>query len=209
MNSSHGSGPDEGFGQRFLDELIAVAARLNVAAVDRLADRLSNVRPCGGRVFVIGLGGSAANASHAACDLRGLAGLDAYAPTDSAASFTAAANDYGWREAFRRWLEVSRISERDVLLVLSVGGGSLDPPVSENLVTAIEVAREAGAFVCGVVGPDGGETASMADLCISVPVQDRALRTTHTEIFQSVVWHMLVTHPALKSVTPRWESLRP
>jgi D-sedoheptulose 7-phosphate isomerase len=199
----------EGFGRRFLDELIAVATRLDVVAVDRLAERLSNVRSRGGRVFVIGLGGGAANASHAACDLRALAALEAYAPTDSAASFTAAANDYGWREALSRWLQVSRITERDALLVLSVGGGSFDPPVSENLVSAIMVAREAGAFVCGVVGPDGGETASLADLCIRVPVEDRALRTTHTEIFQSVVWHMLVAHPALMARTPHWESLRP
>jgi D-sedoheptulose 7-phosphate isomerase len=205
MSSAHA----QSFGRRFLDELVAVAARLNLAEIDRLAERLSEIRSGGGRVFVIGLGGSAANASHAACDLRGLAGLDACAPTDNVASFTAAANDHGWRDAFNYWLKVSRICDRDALLVLSVGGGSLDPPVSECLIAAIGVARAAGAFVCGVVGPDGGETMTLADLCIRVPVEDRALRTTHTEIFQSVIWHMLVTHPALNSAAPRWESLCP
>jgi D-sedoheptulose 7-phosphate isomerase len=197
-----------GFGPRFLAEIGSVAATLDHAAVDRLAERLARVRDEAGRVFIVGLGGGAANAAHAACDLRGLAGIEAYAPTDSPASLTAAANDYGWINAFSRWLSASRLGARDALLVLSVGGGSIDPPVSENLVKAVSFARLAGAFVCGVVGPDGGETARLADLCIRVPVTDPTLRTTHTEIFQAVVWHMLAVHPRLNTTTPKWESLR-
>lgn len=197
------------FSQRFLDELAGVLARVDVEPIDLLADRLARLRSDGGRVFIVGLGGSAANASHAACDLRGLANIEAYAPTDMAAAFTAAANDYGWRQAFAQWLKISRISASDALMVLSVGGGSEDPPVSENLIEAMQIARRAGAFVCGVVGPNGGETARTADICVRMPEPPGDLRTTHTEIFQSVVWHLLVTHPALNEITPRWESLTP
>lgn len=209
MTSAATSTVDTGYGQRFLAHVAEIADRLDWKAVDRLAKRLAHLREDGGRVFVVGLGGSAANAAHAACDLRGLAGVEAYAPTDSPASWTAAANDYGWTQAFTRWLTVSRIGARDALLVFSVGGGSVDPPVSENLVEAAQLARSAGAAVYGVVGPDGGEVARLAGLCIRVPVTDRSFRTTHTEIFQAVVWHMLVTHPVLRATVPRWESLRP
>lgn len=198
---------DSTFSTRFLTELARAADRLDHTMVDRLAARLAEIRDAGGRVFVVGLGGGAANAAHAACDLRGLANVQAYAPTDAVASLTAAANDYGWRHAFTRWLLVSQISAADALLVFSVGGGSENPPVSENLIEAIGLARKVGAFTAGVVGPDGGATARLADLCIRTPVADPRLRTTHTEIFQSVVWHMLVTHPALGQVTPRWETL--
>ncbi|MGN9908689.1 SIS domain-containing protein [Phytohabitans sp. LJ34] len=198
-----------GFSERFLNELVATAQRFDHEAVDRLAGRLAETRRVAGRVFIVGLGGSAANASHAACDLRGLANIEAYTPADSPASLTAAANDYGWRQAFTRWLLVSRIGAQDVLLVLSVGGGSEDPPVSENLIEAVKLGRAAGAFTVGIVGPDGGETARLADLCVRIPIEDAGLRTTHTEIFQAVVWHMLATHPLLQQVVPRWESLRP
>lgn len=201
------AGTDATFSTRFLAELTRAADRLDHTMVDRLAVRLAGIRDAGGRVFVVGLGGGAANAAHAACDLRGLANVQAYAPTDTPASLTAAANDYGWRHAFTRWLLGSRLCAADALLVLSVGGGSEDPPVSENLIEAIQLARKVGAFTAGVVGPDGGATARLADLCIRTPVEDLGFRTTHTEIFQSVVWHMLVTHPALGQVTPRWESL--
>lgn len=198
-----------GFSRRFLDELVRTAQHLDDDAVDQLAARLAKVGREGGRVFVIGLGGSAANAAHAACDLRGLADIEAYAPTDMPAAFTAAANDYGWRHVFTRWLQTSRLGAKDVLMVLSVGGGSEDPPVSENLVEALQLASSVGAFTCGVVGPAGGETARLADLCIRVPVADPAMRTAQSEVFQAVVWHMLVTHPVLNRVVPRWESLKP
>ncbi len=197
-----------GFSKQFLDELAAISGRLDTALVDDLAERLGEVRDTGGRLFVLGIGGGAGNAGHAVCDLRGLAGFDAYAPTDNPASLTALTNDHGWRYAFSRWLEGSRLGPRDAVLVFSVGGGSEDPPVSVNLVEAVRLATERGAFVCGVVGPDGGETARLADVCIRVPVADLTFRTTHTEIIQSVVWHMLATHPRLNTVTPLWETLR-
>lgn len=205
MNSSPGSA----FTRRFLAAIATVAERMDTDLVDQLADRLATVRDDAGRVFVTGVGGGAANASHAACDLRGLAAVEAYAPTDSSASLTAAANDYGWRQSISRWLTGSKICGHDALMVFSVGGGSEDPPVSVNLIEAISVARAAGAFVCGVVGPDGGETARQADLCVRVPVSDREFRTTHTEIYQSVIWHLLVSHPRLRAGTPLWETLRP
>lgn len=201
--------PELAFTRRFLAAIATVAERTDTDLVDQLADRLATVRDDAGRVFVVGVGGGAANASHAACDLRGLAAVEAYAPTDNSASLTAAANDYGWRHSISRWLTGSRICHRDALMVFSVGGGSEDPPVSVNLIEAITVARAAGAFVCGVVGPDGGETARLADLCVRVQVPDREFRTTHTEIYQSVIWHLLVTHPRLSASTPLWETLRP
>lgn len=199
----------DGHGPRFLEALAEIAANLDHAAVDRIAARMARTRHEGGRVFVLGVGGGAGNATHAVCDLRNLAGLEAYSPTDNAATLTASINDGGWAHSVSAWLRGSRLSTRDVLTVFSVGGGSTDPPVSVNLVEAVRLAVDVGAYVCGVVGPDGGETARVADDCVRVPVTDREFRTTHTEIFQSVVWHMLVTHPALAVVTPRWESLCP
>jgi D-sedoheptulose 7-phosphate isomerase len=196
-------------GPRFLRELRAIAESLDSGLVDEIALRLRRVREEQGRVFVIGVGGGAGNATHAVCDLRALAGLEAYAPTDNAAALTAAINDHGWRDSFARWLRGSRVGSRDAVVIFSVGGGSEDPPVSVNIVEAVREAVAAGAFVCGVVGPDGGVTAQLADVCVRVPVAGREYRTTHTEIFQAVVWHMLVTHPALALVTPRWEALRP
>jgi D-sedoheptulose 7-phosphate isomerase len=170
----------------FLTEVAAVAEKIDCEAIEVIAERIAAVRESSGRV----------------------ADVEAYAPTDNPAALTAAANDYGWRESLSRWLTCSRIGKRDMLMVFSVGGGSEDPPVSLNVVDAVRLAADAGAFVCGVVGPDGGNTAQLADICIRVPVRNRSFWTTHTEIFQSVVWHMLVTHPALNRVTPKWESLR-
>ncbi|MFJ4185182.1 SIS domain-containing protein [Kitasatospora sp. NPDC089509] len=201
--------PAIGFATRFLDEIAAIAARLDTAAVERIAHRLARVRTEHGRVFLLGVGGGAGNATHAVCDLRNLAGLEAYSPTDNTATLTAAINDRGWTDAIAEWLERSRLGTRDAVVIFSVGGGSVEPPVSENLVAALRLARATGAYTCGVVGPDGGETARLADDCVKVPVEDRSLRTTHTEIYQAVVWHMLVVHPALRSTTPTWESLRP
>ncbi|MFD9406485.1 SIS domain-containing protein [Streptomyces sp. NPDC059989] len=193
---------------RFTEELVRVAQRLDLAAVDDVARALRAVRDGGGRVFCVGVGGGAANASHAVCDFRGLAGLESYAPTDNSAALTAAINDYGWRDSISRWLTGSRIGPSDALLVFSVGGGSEEPPVSVNLVEAVRTAKRASAFVCGVVGPNGGETRRLADVCITVPVSDPDHVTTHTEIFQSVVWHLLVTHPELNRTRPHWEGLR-
>ncbi|MFE4698487.1 SIS domain-containing protein [Streptomyces sp. NPDC001935] len=201
--------PGVDLGTRFLETLAAVAGDLDHTAVDRMAQRLARVRAEQGRVFLLGVGGGAGNATHAVCDLRNLAGLDAHAPTDNAATLTAAINDRGWRSAYAEWLTCANIGPRDAVMVFSVGGGSEEPPVSVNLVEALRTAQDSGAYICGVVGPDGGETARMADECLRVPVNDRDYRTTHTEIFQSVVWHMLIVHPLLAVTTPRWESLRP
>jgi D-sedoheptulose 7-phosphate isomerase len=194
---------------RFLDELRTITESLDGRIVDEIALRLRRVREESGRVFLVGVGGGAANATHAVCDLRALAGLEAYAPTDNPAALTASINDYGWRESFARWLRCSHLDRRDAVVVFSVGGGSEDPPVSVNIVEAVRLAVDVGAFVCGVVGPDGGVTAQLADICVKVPVTDREYRTTHTEIYQAVVWHMLATHPVLAQSRPHWEVLRP
>jgi len=195
------------FGGKFLSVIAEIAGELDHAAVDRIAARLAEVRENRGRVFFLGVGGGAGNATHAVCDLRNLTGLEAYSPTDNAATLTAAINDRGWRTSVSEWLRGSNLGERDAVVVFSVGGGSEDPPVSVNLVEALRYATAVGAFTCGVVGPDGGETARIADECVRVPVRDRDFRTTHTEIYQAVVWHMLVLHPVLARVRPKWESL--
>ena len=198
---------DHEFSKNFLAELSGLATRLDPGQLDDVADRIAEVRRSSGRVFVLGIGGGAANAAHAVCDLRGLAGVEAYAPTDSVSGFSAAANDFGWKDAFRQWLVQSRLRATDLVLVFSVGGGSRLPPVSENLVEAMTYAKEQGAAVVAVVGPRGGEAAGLADICVRVPVTNPQLVTAHTEIFQAVVWHLLVTHPALSARTPHWESL--
>ncbi|WP_109527779.1 SIS domain-containing protein [Nocardia aurea] len=197
------------YSMAFLRTVAVVAERIDCDVIDRIACRLSNVRESGGRVFVVGVGGGAGNATHAVCDMRNLAGLEAYSATDNVATLTASINDSGWRGSIAQWLSVSRITTNDALMVFSVGGGSEDPPVSINIVEAVRLAKKAGAFVCGVVGPDGGVTADVSDECVRVPVTDRRFRTTHTEIYQSVVWHMLVLHPSLGISAPRWESLCP
>jgi D-sedoheptulose 7-phosphate isomerase len=191
----------------FVEELVAVATRLDLAAVDRMAAELGRRRAAGGRVFFLGVGGGAANAAHAVCDFRGMAGFEAYAPTDNPATLTASINDLGWDGSMARWLSDSQLGARDAVVVFSVGGGSEDPPVSMNLVHAVRTTVQTGALLCGVVGPRGGETARSADICITVPVAAADLTTTHTEIFQAVVWHLLVTHPELNRTRPHWEGL--
>lgn len=191
----------------FVRELVAVADRLDLAALDRMAAELGRRRAAGGRLFLLGVGGGAANAAHAVCDFRGMADFEAYAPTDNSATLTASINDHGWDDSVARWLAGSHLGARDAVVVFSVGGGSEDPPVSLNLVRAVRAVVRSGALLCGVVGPRGGETAGAADICIRVPVEAAELTTTHTEIFQAVVWHLLVTHPALNRTRPHWESL--
>jgi D-sedoheptulose 7-phosphate isomerase len=191
----------------FVRELVAVAERLDLAEVERMAEELARRRDAGGRLFFLGVGGGAANAAHAVCDFRGMAGFEAYAPTDNSATLTASINDHGWDGSMAGWLASSRLDGRDAVVVFSVGGGSEDPPVSMNIVQAVQAAGRQGALVCGVVGPRGGATAAAADVCITVPVEAAELTTTHTEIFQAVVWHLLVTHPALNRTPPHWESL--
>ena len=199
--------PQMSFAASFLAEVREVARRLDADAIEKAAALLAAVRERAGRLFVLGVGGSAANASHAVNDFRKIAGIEAYAPTDNVAELTARINDAGWQAVFTDWLQVSRLNSRDAVLVFSVGGGSLDRNVSPNIVAALDYAKSAGASIIGVVGRDGGCTAQLADACILIPVVHPDRITPHTEAFQAVVWHLLVSHPALQRSATRWESI--
>jgi D-sedoheptulose 7-phosphate isomerase len=190
----------------FLREVGAVASALDVAAVDALVHELRHVRERGGRAFVLGVGGSAANASHLVNDLRKLCGIEAYAPTDNVAELTARTNDDGWAASFRGWLEVSRLGAADLLLVLSVGGGDAARNISPNLVRALELAQVRGARIAGIVGRDGGATRLFAHACVVVPVVAAERVTAHTEAFQAVIGHLLVSHPDLQVTPFKWEA---
>ena len=194
------------FTKDFLDEVRTVAERLDSAAIEAAIDRLQVVREAGGRLFILGVGGGAANASHAANDFRKICGVECYAPTDNVAELTARTNDEGWPTIFAEWLRGSRLSPRDAILVLSVGGGSLEHNVSPNIVRAIQYAKEIGASVIGIVGRDGGFTAKMADAVVIIPTVNPAHITPHTEAFQGIVWHLFVSHPRLKITQTKWES---
>jgi len=196
------------FAQQFLDEAIQVIQQLDANAIERAATLLADTRARGGRLFILGVGGSAANASHAVNDFRKLAGLETYAPTDNVSELTARTNDEGWASVFAAWLKVSRLRPDDALLIFSVGGGDLAKNISPNLVSALQFAKEVGARVIGIVGRDGGYTAQVADACVLIPTINAAHITPHTEALQAVVWHLLVTHPALKAAPTKWESVK-
>ncbi len=197
------------FTKDYLDEVQQVTARLDPDAIERVVDELARVRERGGRLFILGVGGSAANASHAVNDFRKICGLESYAPTDNVSELTARTNDEGWGTVFAEWLKGSRLTAKDALLIFSVGGGNLEKNVSPNLVRAIQLARQAGAAVLGVVGRDGGYTAQVADACVIVPTVNPANVTPHSEAFQAVVWHLFVSHPDLKVNQTKWESVAP
>jgi len=184
----------------------AIIARLDRTAIDALLGLLLQVRKQQGRLFILGVGGSAGNASHAVNDFRKIAGLEAYAPTDNVSELTARVNDDGWDTVFSRWLQVSRLSHQDLVLVLSVGGGDLQRNISPNLVSALKYAREVGARIGGIVGRDGGYTATVADACVVVPTINPETVTPHAEAFQAVIWHLLVSHPSLRASAMKWES---
>ena len=196
------------FTEQFLAEAAEILKQIDVAAVERLAATLAECRAGGGRLFILGVGGSAANASHAVNDFRKICGLEAYAPTDNVSELTARTNDEGWAGVFEGWLRVSRLRESDALLIFSVGGGNLEKQVSPNLVAAIQYARTVGAKITGIVGRDGGYTAQNADACVIVPTVNAKHVTPHAEAFQAVIWHLLVTHPALKQAETKWESVK-
>ena len=196
------------FSETFLEETARIAGRIDREAIERLADLLAGVRDGGGRVFFLGVGGSAANASHAVNDFRKLAGIEAYAPTDNVSELSARINDEGWDSSYAEWLKGSRISAKDAVVILSVGGGDPERGVSLNLVRAIETAKAAGAGVCGIVGREGGATAAAADACVIIPPLSADRVTPHTESFQSVVLHLLVSHPRLQISSAKWESLK-
>jgi len=197
------------FAQQFLSEAKQVIDGLDIEAIERVVAILAATRSGGGRLFILGVGGSAANASHAVNDFRKIAGIEAYAPTDNVSELTARTNDEGWASVFEAWLAVSRLRPEDTLLVFSVGGGNLEKNVSPNLVAALEFARRVGAKITGIVGRDGGYTAKVADACVIVPTVNAVHTTPHAEAFQAVVWHLIVSHPALKRAETKWESVRP
>lgn len=197
----------DSFVERYLREITEIANRLDRGAISAAIERLAAVRERGGRLFLLGVGGSAANASHAVNDFRKLCGFEAYTPTDNVAELTARINDEGWAGALAAWLRVSRIGPRDGVLVFSVGGGSEENNVSPNLVEAIREAKRVGATVIGIVGRDGGYTARVADACVVIPVVNPDAITPYTEAFQAVVAHLMVSHPRLKSAPTRWEQL--
>lgn len=196
------------FTSHFLDESIAIISQLNPPAIERLALKLASVRDKGGRLFLLGVGGSAGSASHATNDFRKLCAFEAYCPTDNVSELTARTNDEGFETVFAEYLKGSHLNDKDALLVFSVGGGNLEKNVSANLVRAIQYAKEVGATITGVVGRDGGYTAKAADECVIVPVVNPEHVTPHTEAFHGVIWHLLVTHPALKAAATKWESVK-
>ena len=196
------------FTKQFLGEVQQVVVGLDADAIEKCADELAKVRERGGRLFILGVGGSAANASHAVNDFRKICGLEAYAPTDNVSELTARTNDDGWATIFAEWLKGSKINSKDGLLIFSVGGGNLEKNVSPNLVSAIQLAKKAGASIVGIVGRDGGFTAKEATACVIVPTVNPTHVTPHSEAFQAVVWHLLVSHPKLKVGQTKWESTK-
>jgi D-sedoheptulose 7-phosphate isomerase len=194
------------YSQQHLADTAKIAAQLDPAVCERAVELLVAVRERKGRLFILGVGGSAANASHAVNDFRKIAGLECYAPTDNVSELTARTNDEGWNTVFAEWLRGSRLNERDALLIFSVGGGNLEKNISANLVAGLQLAKQRGASVLGIVGRDGGYTAQVADVTILIPTVNSATITPHTEAFQAVVWHLLVSHPKLKIGPTKWES---
>ncbi|MCC7518708.1 MAG: SIS domain-containing protein [Verrucomicrobiae bacterium] len=194
------------FSTIYLAEAQRIAAALDPAALERMVALLARVRARGGRLFLLGVGGSAANASHAVNDFRKICGFEAYAPTDNVSELTARANDEGWATIFSEWLKGSRLGRRDAILVFSVGGGDLARNISPNLVAAVQLARKVGAAVLGIVGRKEGYTARAADACVVIPTVSSERVTPHSEAFQAVVWHLLVSHPKLKKAATKWES---
>ena len=191
-----------------LAETAHILQKLDIDSIEQMTDILAETRKLGGRLFILGVGGSAANASHAVNDFRKICGIEAYAPTDNVSELTARTNDEGWESVFVEWLKGSRLNEIDCILVFSVGGGNKEKNVSANLVHALVYAKEKQAKVIGVVGRDGGYTAKVADACCLIPVVNPLNITPHTEAFHAVVWHALVSHPKLKISETKWESVR-
>ena len=196
------------FSQQFLSEATQIITKLDTQSIEHAVELLRETREKSGRLFILGVGGSAANASHAVNDFRKIVGIEAYAPTDNVSELTARTNDDGWATVFEAWLRGSRLRANDLLLVFSVGGGNLEKNVSPNLISALRHAKEVGAKVIGVVGRDGGYTGQVADACVIVPTVNPQHTTPHAEAFQAIVWHLFVSHPDLKASQTKWESVR-
>ncbi len=195
------------YSAQHLKETAEIVARIDAAACEKCVQELVAVRARGGRLFILGVGGSAANAGHAVNDFRKIGGSECYAPTDNVAELTARTNDEGWATVFAEWLRGSRLRKEDALLVLSVGGGNWEKNVSPNLVLALQLAKQVGARIIGIVGKDGGYTAQVADACVIVPTVNPGNITPHSEAFQAVIWHLFVSHPSLKAHQTKWESV--
>jgi len=191
----------------YLSEVSAIVARLDHREIDRMVNSLAELRRRGGRLFILGVGGGAGHASHAVNDFRKIAGIEAYTPTDNVSELTARVNDEGWETVFVNWLKGSRLKANDMVFVFSVGGGNLERNISPNLVRALDYARQVGSTICGIVGRDGGYTRKVADACVVVPTVNPATVTPHTEAFQAIVWHLLVSHPSLQAAPMKWESI--
>ena len=196
------------YSKQHLQEASQIISQIDTDAVEKIATLLAKVREQQGRLFFLGVGGSAGNCSHAVNDFRKIVGIESYAPTDNVSELPARTNDEGWDTVFVEWLRTSRLADKDVVFVFSVGGGNLEKNVSPNLVRALEFAREVGAGITGVVGRDGGFTATVADVCVIVPTVNPETITPHSEAFQAVIWHLLVSHPVLKAHDTKWESTR-
>ena len=196
------------YSEEHLRETAEVVSKLDAELCEKAVELLATVRARGGRLFILGVGGSAANASHAVNDFRKIAGMECYTPTDNVSELTARTNDQGWTSVFAEWLKGSRLNEKDAVLVLSVGGGSLEKNVSPNLVSALELAKERGSAILGIVGRDGGYTGLVADVAIVIPTVNPENVTPHTEAFQAVVWHLWISHPSLKVAETKWESIK-
>jgi D-sedoheptulose 7-phosphate isomerase len=194
--------------RQYVAEATEILSQIDLEAIARMVERLAALRERGGRLFILGVGGGAGHASHAVNDFRKICGIEAYTPTDNVSELTARINDDGWETSFANWLRGSHLSARDMVMVFSVGGGNLEKNISANLVRAVQETKRVGATVCGVVGRDGGYTAEVADVCVLIPVVNQATVTAHTEAFQAVVWHLLVSHPRLRASEMKWESTR-
>ncbi|WP_342146840.1 SIS domain-containing protein [Rickettsiella endosymbiont of Aleochara curtula] len=195
------------FAEKFLTETKLIIDKLNLKHIERIVELLLELRQIKGRLFFLGVGGSAANASHAVNDFRKIVGIEAYAPTDNIAELTARANDEGWNTVFSSWLATSHLSAQDMLFVLSVGGGDLEKNISPNLVTALDYGKQQGSKIVGILGRDGGYTAKLADAYVLIPTVNEYHITPHAEAFQAVIWHLMVAHPKLKATTTKWESV--
>ena len=194
------------YAEQHLNEAVEIIRSLDVGAIEKMADLLVTVKAEGGRIFFLGVGGSAGNCSHAVNDFRKIVGIESYAPTDNVSELTARTNDEGWATIFAGWLQTSKLSSKDAIFIFSVGGGNLEKNISPNLVEALKYAKTVGAKVAGVVGRDGGYTAQVADACVIVPTVNPDNITPHSEAFQAVIWHLLVSHPKLKANQTKWES---
>lgn len=196
-----------GYAAEYLNQAAKICLAIDPQAIERIAIGLAALRERGGRLFLIGVGGSAANCSHAVNDFRKLAGIEAYSPCDNVAELTARTNDEGWDTVFEAWLKVSRANKNDIVMVLSVGGGDAERNISPNIVRALDEAKKRGLTIYGIVGPHGGHTRKLGDEVIVVPVADRSFVTPHTEAFQAVIWHCIVCHPKLMAASNKWEAI--